>query len=323
MDDMLAGPTSIVLYESADHSVHLDVHIDRDTVWLNQQQLASLFGRDVTTIRRHIANARREELQGIPVSANFALTASDGKTYQVEHYNLDLILSVGYRVKSAEGVRFRRWANSVLSQHLLRGYTVNRARLEALGTMVKILERSPDPEISGAASLLSTYLPALELLDRYDRNDMTEPEGDRDVWTLTHEEALAVVRSLPFYEDGGLFGRERDGSFEGIINGLYQSFAGVELYPSVQKKAANLLYLIVKDHPFFDGNKRSAAALFVYFLEKNGLLHRGKEGQPLIQNNALAAITLMVALSQPSEKDTMIALVENLLVAENPTVSSG
>lgn len=301
----------IALYENPDHTIQLEVRTDEDTVWLTQQQMAQLFGRDVTTIRRHIKAARAEELEGIPVSAKFALTASDEKTYQVEHYNLDMILSVGYRVKSQQGIYFRRWANSVLKQHLVQGYTVNQKRLDTLKTVVKILERADVPEIAGSAELLNSYLPSLELLNDYDTGNLSAQEGKVPTWRLTHEDALEFVRSLPFYGESNLFGRERGGLFEGIVNALYQGFADQDLYPSVEAKAANLLYLVVKDHPFLDGNKRSAAALFVYFLDKNGLLKQ--DDHLLVEGSALAAMTLMVALSDPSEKDAMVALVENFI----------
>ena len=307
-----ADGRQVALYESHDHTVHLEVHVDADTVWLTAQQLATLFGRDVTTVRRHIRNAESEELQGIPVSAKFALTASDGKTYQVEHYNLDMILSVGYRVKSRGGVYFRRWANNVLKQHLVQGYTVNRKRLETLGSIVKVLRRSSEPEIAGAAEIIDAYLPSLGLLNAYDEGDVNEPKGDAPSWTLTHADAMAFIRTLPYYGQTDLFGRERNSSFQGIVNGLYQTFAGQELYPTVQAKAANLLYQVVKDHPFSDGNKRCAAALFIHFLARNGVL-RGEDGRRVVEGNALTAMTLMIALSDPREKDMMTALVENFI----------
>ena len=304
----------IALYENPDHSVQLEVRTDGDTVWLTQQQMAQLFGRDVTTIRKHIKAAREEELEGIPTSANFALVQKEGSrtvNREVEHYNLDMILSVGYRVKSKQGIYFRRWANSVLKQHLVQGYTVNQKRLNTLKTVVRILGRADIPEIAGAADLLQNYLPSLELLNEYDTGSLPSPKGNEPSWQLTHTEALAFVQSLPYYTDSNLFGRERGESFEGIVNALYQGFGDQDLYPSTEAKAANLLYLVVKDHPFLDGNKRSAAALFVYFLNKNGLLRQGDH--LLVEGNALAAMTLMVALSDPSEKDAMVALVENFI----------
>ncbi len=258
----------IALYESADHTVHLDVKVDEDTVWLNRQQLALLFGRDIKTI----GNALREELNGFSVVAEFATTASDGKTYQVEHYNLDMILSVGYRVKSKEGIYSRRWANSVLKQHLVDGYIINRKRLDALHAVVKVLSRSTEPEIAGTAEILERYLPSLVLLNDYDTGNVPIPKGDESQWVLTYEDAMLFIRSMPFYTQSDLFGRERNGSFQGIVAGLYQTFGGEELYRSTQEKAANLLYQVVKDPPFSDGNKRCAAALFVYFLNGNSIL---------------------------------------------------
>ncbi len=304
----------IALYEDPEHTVHLDVRIDNETVWLTQQQMATLFGRDVTTIRRHIKAAGEEELVDIPTSAFFALVRLEGARSverEIEHYNLDMILSVGYRVKSKQGVYFRRWANSVLKQHLLRGYSVNQKRLDALGTAFSILERSDSPELSGAAEILRRYLPSLSLLGEYDTGSLVSPRGKAAAWKLGYTEALEFIQGLPFYSKSALFGREKDGQFEGIVNVLYQGFGCQELYPSVQAKAANLLYLVVKDHPFLDGNKRSAAALFVYFLDKNGVLRDGE--RLLIEGNALAAMTLMIALSDPSEKETMVALVENFI----------
>ena len=186
----------IALYESADHTVHLDVKVDEDTVWLNRQQLALLFGRDIKTIGKHVGNALREELNGFSVVAKFATTASDGKTYQVEHYNLDMILSVGYRVKSKEGIYFRRWANSVLKQHLVDGYTINRKRLDALHAVVKVLSRSTEPEIAGTAEILERYLPSLVLLNDYDTGNVPIPKGDESQWVLTYEDAMLFIRSI-------------------------------------------------------------------------------------------------------------------------------
>mgnify|MGYP001025937760 FL=1 len=188
----------IALYESADHTVHLDVKVDEDTVWLNRQQLALLFGRDIKTIGKHVGNALREELNGFSVVAKFATTASDGKTYQVEHYNLDMILSVGYRVKSKEGIYFRRWANSVLKQHLVDGYTINRKRLDALHAVVKVLSRSTEPEIAGTAEILERYLPSLVLLNDYDTGNVPIPKGDESQWVLTYEDAMLFIRSMPY-----------------------------------------------------------------------------------------------------------------------------
>ncbi len=202
----------IALYENPDHSIQLEVRTDEDTVWLTQQQMAQLFGRDVTTIRRHIKAAREQELKGIPTGAFFALVQKEGERTvgrEVEHYNLDMILSVGYRVKSRQGVYFRRWANNVLKQHLVQGYTVNQKRLDTLKTVVRILGRADVPEIAGAAELLQSYLPSLELLNEYDKGEVHAPRGSEPTWRLTYDEAQGFVRSLPFFDQSDLFGRER------------------------------------------------------------------------------------------------------------------
>ena len=304
----------IALYENPDHTVHLDVRVDGDTVWLTQQQMATLFGRGVPTISKHIHSAAKEELAGIRTISFFEIVRLEGTRTvkrQVEHYNLDMIISVGYRVKSQRGVYFRRWANGVLKQHLLHGYSINQIRPEPLPTVVTALERPSAPQRSGAAEALRKYLPSLTQLDENDTGRMKAPQGNEPNWELDYTEALEVVRSLPFYSSSTLFGRERDNQFTGIISTLYQGFGDQDLYPSVQAKAANLLYLVVKDHPFLDGNKRSAATLFIHFLEKHGVLSDGERLR--VEGSALAALTLMVALSDPSEKDSMVALVENFI----------
>jgi death-on-curing family protein len=295
----------IVIYKGQKSKINVSLDVKHDTVWLNRQQIADLFGRDVKTVGKHVNNALDEELKGIPVVAKFATTATDNKTYQVEYYNLDMILSVGYRVKSPEGVKFRKWANSVLKSHIIQGYSINQRRLEQLNQMLEIVSRSDIAEVAGVAGIVQNYLGALDLLEAYDEDRLKSPKGQKPKWELTHDEAIKFIRGLPFYETSTNFGRERSDSFKGIVAGLYQTFGGVDLYESTEEKAANLLYQVVKDHPFFDGNKRSAAALFVYFLGKNGLRY--------VESSTLAAMTLMVALSKPAEKDTMVKLVMNLL----------
>ncbi|WP_417555899.1 RhuM family protein [Microbacterium sp.] len=306
----------VVLYTSPDGTTNLDVRMDGETVWLSRAQLAELFGRDVKTIGKHVANARREELEGIPVVAKFATTGSDGKTYKVEHYNLDMILSVGYRVKSPEGVHFRRWATSVLRRYLDAGVAVNEQRLEQLGSIVKILTRSTDQLVAGVADILAGYLPGLAILRDYDEGDLGEHPGRAPGWELTLDEARAVIAQVRAeFSADTLLGNERGDALAGVIGAIYQGFAGQDLYPTVEEKAANLLYLVVKDHPLSDGNKRSGAALFVTFLSRNGMLE-GADG-PVISNNALAAITLLVAMSDPREKALMIALIKRML-ADDP-----
>ncbi|GAA1800684.1 RhuM family protein [Agromyces neolithicus] len=316
MDD--AVQPRVQFYRSRDGSFALEVRTDGETVWLTRQQLASLFGRDVKTIGKHIANSRREELAGVPTVAKLATVQQEGDRIverAVEHFNLDMVISVGYRVKSTEGVHFRRWANDVLKRYVVEGAALNERRLEQLGSIVQILGRSTDELVAGVADVLTGYLPSLKLLRRYDEGALDTPQGSAPGWRLTHEEAREVIDSVraEFPRDV-LFGRERGDGLRGVIETIYQGFAGQELYPSVQQKAANLLYLVIKDHPLSDGNKRTAAALFVTFLSRNDALTPG--GRLLITNNALAAITLMVAMSDPKEKDLMIALITNMLAVD-------
>ena len=306
----------VVLYRSGNGRVSLQVRTSDDTVWLTRRQMAELFDRDVKTIGKHIANARREELADVPVVAKFATTAADGKTYQVEHYSLDMVLSVGYRVKSAEGVKFRQWANDVLKRYLIEGVAINRRRLHGIGKVVRILSRSTDPLVAGAADVLSTYLPSLRLLRDYDAGSISASPKATPRWTLTVGEAREVIAGLrsAFPEDD-LLGNERGGGLEAVIGSIYQSFGGHDLYPTVEEKAANLLYLTVKDHPLSDGNKRTGAALFVTFLDRNGML-KDERGDPRISSNALAALSLMVSMSNPKEKDVMIALITRMVTGE-------
>ena len=303
----------VEIYQSPDGSVRLDVRTDGDTVWLTRQQIGDLFGRDAKTIGKHVANARREELADESVVAKFATTAADGKIYKVEHYNLDMVLSIGYRVKSPEGIQFRRWANNVLKRYVLAGVATNEARLRELSAVVRMLERSDDAQVAGIAEILNRYSPALELLDDYDHGTLTTPQGTESTVRLEYEVARAVVDEVArqFPKDV-MFGIERNDSFRGILGAVEQTFAGQDLYPSVQEKAAHLLYFVVKDHPFSDGNKRSAAALFTYYLSVNSVLQRDC-GEDVVSSNALAAITLMTAMSKPEEKETIIQLVTNML----------
>ncbi len=305
---------SVELYRLSTGDFELAVQTDSETVWLSADQLVSLFGRDKSTISRHLRNVFVDgELDREAVVADFATTAADGKTYAVTHYNLDVVISVGYRVKSLEGVRFRRWASQVLRQYLLEGVAVNARRLEQLGSIVQVLARSTDELVAGVAEVVDRYLPSLRALRAYDEGEIEPAAGTPPTWTLNYAEARTVIDQVAAeFPADSLFGGERGGSLRGVIATIYQGFSGVELYPTVQAKAANLLYLVVKDHPLTDGNKRSAAALFVHFLARNDALDDAY-GVPRISNNALAAITLMVAMSDPKEKELMIALVVSML----------
>lgn len=304
----------IVVYSAPGVELALPLDPDRETVWASQAQIESLFGIDQSGVSRHIRNVfadaevdRESNMQKVHI-------ASAGRP--VALYSLDVILAVGYRANSARAIGFRRWATGVLRQYVLEGVALNERRLDQIGAIVRVLGRASDELVAGVAEVLSWYLPSLQLLRDYDEGRIEVPVGVVPGWHLTIEEAREVIaRVRAEFPADGLFGGERGEALQGVIGAVYQGFAGQELYPSVQAKAANLLYLIVKDHPLSDGNKRSAAALFVHFLAKNRALF-DHEGSPRISNNALAAITLMVAMSDPKEKELMIALLMRMLSDE-------
>ena len=305
----------LILFETADKEIKLNVSVNDNTVWLNRNQLAELFERDVKTIGKHINNALKEELDN-SVVANFATTASDGKTYWVEHYNLDMIISVGYRVKSNRGVEFRKWANKILKQYIIQGYAINEKRLEALQRTVsiqtKMLASTLEVEETDVLKAVNLYTEALMLLDQYDHQSLNKPEGSKPIYRITYEECRRMVDAMEDTFHSNVFGVEKEeGKVEGILAAVYQSVFGGDVYPSLEEKAANLLYFMIKDHPYADGCKRIAASLFLEFLNKNNFLY--KDGTKRISDGAMVAITLMIAESNPSEKDIMVNLVMNLL----------
>ena len=305
----------LILFETADKEIKLNVSVNDNTVWLNRNQLAELFERDVKTIGKHINNALKEELDN-SVVANFATTASDGKTYWVEHYNLDMIISVGYRVKSNRGVEFRKWANKILKQYIIQGYAINEKRLEALQRTVsiqtKMLASTLEVEEIDVLKAVNLYTEALMLLDQYDHQSLNKPEGSKPIYRITYEECRRMVDAMEDTFHSDVFGIEKEeGKVEGILAAVYQSVFGGDVYPSLEEKAANLLYFMIKDHPYADGCKRIAASLFLEFLNKNNFLY--KDGTKRISDGAVVAITLMIAESNPLEKDIMVNLVMNLL----------
>lgn len=305
----------LILFETADKKIKLTVPIENNTVWLNRNQLAELFGRDVKTIGKHINNALKEELDN-SVVANFATTASDGKVYQVEHYNLDMIISVGYRVKSNRGVEFRKWANRILRQYIVQGYAINAKRLESLQRTVdiqsKMLSSALDADEAEILTAVNLYTDSLMLLDQYDHQSLKKPSGNKPIYRMTYEDCRNLVNAMEDAFQSDVFGVEREkGKVEGILAAVYQNVFGGDVYPSLEEKAANLLYFMVKDHPYADGCKRIAASLFLEFLSRNKFLY--KNGEKRISDGTLVAITLMIAESNPSEKDIMVNLVMNLL----------
>ncbi len=317
---MRTNSNQIVLFESADGAVELNVTVDanKDEVWLNRSQMAVLFDRDVKTIGKHISNALKEELNEASAStvAKFATVQTEGVREvkrEVEYYNLDVIISVGYRVKSQRGIEFRRWANDVLRRYIVDGRAENERRLKQLSQTIALIERvSVELDANQVLEVVKSYASALGLLDDYDHQRVVKPSGSNAVYTLDYDECRELIETLRFNDESDLFGFEKDESFKSSIAAIYQSFSGEDVYPSVQEKAANLLYFIVKNHSFVDGNKRIAATIFLYFLEKNGLLYR--DGQKIMSDSALVATTIMIAESKPMEKDIMTSLVMNFLM---------
>ena len=305
----------IIIFKNQD--VKLEVNMKDETVWLSLDQMAKLFCRDKSVVSRHIRNAINEELNN-SVVANFATTANDDKTYQVKYYNLDVIISVGYRVKSKNGVIFRKWATKVLKDYMIKGYAVNQKRLEYLEKTVMLIDIASriNTEIQGTEAqeiikVINKYSKALRLLDDYDYKRLSKPRGTTNDKKITYKECINIINKLRFNNISTLFALERKEGLKSIINNLYQTFDGKELYPTIEEKATNFLYLITKNHVFIDGNKRIAATLFIYFLEYYNTLYR--ENKQIIDNNTLVAITLLVAQSNPKEKDILIDLIMNFL----------
>ena len=304
----------IVLFETKDKEVKLAVSLENDTVWLSANQMALLFDRDEKTIRKHINNVFAEN--ELDRENNTQKMRVDGVKQKVPFYTLDVIISVGYRVKSQRGTEFRQWANKVLKQFILKGYAINEKRLAALNKTVeiqsKIIANTLDIEEAEVLRAVNLYTDALVLLDQYDHQSLNKPEGNKPVYRITYEDCRNMINHMEDSFSSDVFGVEKEtGKVEGILAAVYQDVFGGEVYPSLEEKAANLLYFMIKDHPFADGCKRIAASLFLEFLDKNDALIR--DGQKVISDGALVAITLMIAESNPEEKDIMTTLVMNLL----------
>ncbi|WP_324781188.1 virulence protein RhuM/Fic/DOC family protein [Thiobacillus sedimenti] len=322
---MGTGLGEIVLYRAADGGPALDVRLERESVWLSLNQLADLFERDKSVISRHLRNVFKEgELERSAVVAKNATTAADGKTYQVEYFNLDAIISVGYRVNSLRGTQFRIWATNVLRQHLVQGYTVHAQRLKELNQAVRLVadvahrRTLSGDEASALLEVVADYAYALEVLDDYDHQRVRLGEvSPGPVAALVLDEARQVIARMgERFGASSLFGREKDDGLEGSLSAVMQTFDGQEVYPSLEEKAAHLLYFLVKNHHFVDGNKRIAAALFLWFLQKNQALYRA-DGGKRIADNALVAMTLLIAESRPDEKGVLTRVVVNLINRRN------
>lgn len=313
----------IILFEN--QNVKLEVNVKDETVWLSLEQLATLFNRDRTVIKRHINNIFKEdELKENEVCAKFAHTTAHGaltdktQTRNIEYYNLDMIISIGYRVKSQNGIIFRKWANKILKDYLIKGYAINQERLDYLEKTVKLIdianrtnENLENVDAKEILKVIATYSKALDLLDNYDHRNLLKPKGNSSQKQIRYEDCLEVINKLRFNEESDIFAIERNKGLQSIIGSIYQTFDGNDVYKSIEEKAANFLYMIVKNHVFIDGNKRIAATLFIYFLNYYDLLY--KENKQVIDNNTLASLTLLIAESNPKEKEVMIDLVMNFL----------
>jgi len=322
----------IVIYRTKDKKIQLEVKLEQETVWLTQKQIASLFKIDRSVITKHLSNIFKDkELEQNSVCAKIAHTSQDGKVYQTTFYSLDAIISVGYRVNSSRATQFRIWATNVLKRHLIDGYTLNEQRLKEQGIKLHALQRAVAligsmkdrkqleyKEAMGLLEVISDYNYALGLLDDYDYKRLKITKTSKEEkFILSYEAAIEAVNKLKDrIGTSDLFGTERDRSFKSSVSSIYQTFDGKDLYPSVEEKAANLLYFIVKNHSFVDGNKRIAASIFLWFLEKNRILYK-EDGSKRIADNALVALTLMIAESKPSERDVIVTLVVNLINRAN------
>ena len=313
----------IILFEN--QNVKLEVNMKDETVWLSQQQMALLFNSSRTNIIEHINNIySEEELDKVSTCQNFRQVQKEGKrniARNIPFYNLDMIISVGYRVKSKNGIVFRKWANKIIKDYLIKGYAVNNKRLEYLEKTIKLLDIAGriDGELSANEAqsiikVINKYSNALNLLDKYDYKKVSKPNGTKDNKKITYEECINIINTLRFNNYSDLFALERNNGLKGIIDDIYSTFDGSDLYSTVEEKAANMLYLVTKNHVFIDGNKRIAATLFIYFLNYYGLLYNEKG--MVIDNNTLVAVTILIAQSDPKEKEVLVDLVMNFLKGE-------
>jgi len=327
--------SEIVIYQLSEETNEIHVRLEGNTIWLSQKQMAELFEKDTDTIGLHLKNIfQTGELNEMSTTEEYSVVQKEGNRNvkrSIKHYNLDAIISVGYRVNSTRGTQFRIWANKVLREYLVKGYAVNQEVLEKKNEKLKQLEETvriirksietrelSDLENKGLLDIISDYSYAMDILDQYDYQSLKiEHTTKKEKYRLSYEEAKEQIRKAgKVYGNSELFGREKDESFRSSIGAIYQTFNGKDLYPSVEEKAANLLYFVTKNHSFTDGNKRIAAFLFLYFLDKNGILYN-VNGEKRIADNALVALTLMIAVSEPKEKETMVNVVVNLISTKN------
>lgn len=302
----------VVLFIDDDLKLEVPVSPEQDTVWLSLDQMAALFEKDRSVIGRHVRNIFKEGELNENTSGQIMPGSVELNHRPAKVYNLDVIISVGYRVKSKRGIAFRKWANSVLKDYIMKGYAVNNTRINQLDEVIRIMKRAQnDLDTQQVLSVIERYNRALDLLDAYDHQNMERPEGNEAIYVLTYEECRNVINNMQFGESSSLFGNEKDDSFKGSIGAIYQSFNGEDVYKSLEEKAANLLYFVTKNHSFSDGNKRIAATIFLYFLDKNNSLII--DTKKIIDDYTLVALTIMIAESRPEEKEMMVSVIMNCL----------
>jgi len=313
-----AERNEIVQFKDGNFVLDVTVSPDSETVWLNQKQIASLFGIDRTVVGRHIRNIFKSgELDENSMCANFAhMGKLSVQEYNVKYYNLDVILAVGYRTNSTKGILFRKWANNIIKEYLLKGYVVNDRHFQDIEYVTKVLDQyklagGKLPTSDAMLAFLKAYQRGFKILDDYDHHTLEVPEGQKDVYVIQYDECIKLIYNTMFANQGDQFAIERDDSFKSSISTIYQSFGGNDLYPTLEDKASALLYFIVKNHSFIDGNKRIGATIFLYFLEKNNALY--KDGKERINNDALATLTILVAASRPEDKEIMMQLIKTII----------
>lgn len=329
----MANKSEIIIYKAEDGSTEIDVRIEKDSVWLSQLQMAILFDQTKQNISLHIHNIFKEnELNRNSVVKDYLTTAADGKQYKTNYYNLDVVISVGYRVRSKRGTEFRIWATKLLQQFLIKGYVLNEKRLKEQSQMqlkdlqrtvkliqsIAVQQKLSSEEASGLLNVIADYTLALDVLDQFDHQQLKINYTERNnKFRIDYPQAKNAIDTLrEKFNSTSIFGMEKDDSFKSSLNTIYQTFDKNELYPSVEEKAAHLLYFVIKNHSFVDGNKRIAAFLFVWFIERNGLLYR-QDGNKRIADNALVALTLLIAASKPEEMEVMVKVVVNLINKSN------
>lgn len=302
----------LVIFSDGDLNLEVPISPDKETVWLTQEQMSELFDTARSSVAYHIGKIFSEGELDKDTSVEI-FDRSEGNAHRPPmYYNLDVIISVGYRVKSKRGVAFRKWANSVLKQYIIKGYAVNNNRINQLNQVIQIMKRVENSiDTKQVLSVVEKYSTALDLLDAYDHQNMPRPKGNEAIYVLTYEECREVIESMKFGDESDLFGNEKDDSFRGSIGAIYQSFGGKDLYESLEEKAAHLLYFVTKNHSFSDGNKRIAATMFLHFLDRNSALFIN--GRKRIDDYTLVALTIMIAESKPEEKDMMVSVVMNCL----------